>query len=212
MTRHSSYTVKPDPAQKRPSKVALVITGVAMVGIIGTTLALTLPPASARTAQVVPSATAQLAAAVATLNPRATSAPTATTKPTTASKPNSGDAFVAVTAQDGMVLLPVADFADNTARFYTYQDDGKVISFFVLKSSDGVIRAAFDACDVCFAAKKGYHQEGDEMVCNNCGTRFPSVKINVITGGCNPGALTREVQGDNVVIQVSDIQAGAFYF
>ena len=206
MTRHTRNIVKPVPAQKRPSKVTLAITGVAMVGIIGTTLALTLPPTSARTAQVVPSATAQLAAAVATLDPRETLAPT------TAAKPNGGGAAIAVTAQDGIIQLPVADFPDNKAHFYTYQDAGKVIPFFVLRSSDGVIRAAFNACDVCYAAKKGYHQEGDEMVCNNCGTRFPSTKINEVKGGCNPGPLAREIQGDSVVIQVSDVQAGAVYF
>ena len=193
-------------AQKRPSTAALVITGVAMVGIIGTTVALTRPPASARTAQAIASATAQLATTVATLNPRETLAPT------TAAKSNGGGAPTAVTAQDGAIQLPVADFTDNKAHFYTFQDAGKVIPFFVLRSSDGVIRAAFDACDVCYAAKKGYHQEGNEMVCNNCGTRFPSNKINEVKGGCNPGALTREVMGDNVVIQVTDIQAGAVYF
>ena len=197
--------MKQTTAQKRPSTAALVITGVAMVGIIGTTVALTRPPASARTAQAVASATAQLATAAATLNPRATLAPTA-------AKSNVGGAPIAVTAQDGIIQLPVADFTDNKAHFYTYQDAGKVIPFFVLRSSDGVIRAAFDACDVCYAAKKGYHQEGDEMVCNNCGTRFPSNKINEVKGGCNPSPLTREVSKDSVVIQVTDIQAGAIYF
>ena len=197
--------MKQTTAQKRPSTAALVITGVAMVGIIGTTVALTQPPASARTAQAVASATAQLATAAATLNPRATLAPTA-------AKSNVGGAPIAVTAQDGIIQLPVADFTDNKAHFYTFHDAGKVIPFFVRKSSDGVIRAAFDACDVCYAAKKGYHQEGNEMVCNNCGTRFPSNKINEVKGGCNPSPLTREVKGDSIVIQVADIQAGAVYF
>lgn len=198
--------MKPALSQKRPSTAALVITGVAMVGIIGTTVALTRPPTSARTAQAVASATAQLAAAVATLNPRETLVPT------TAAKPNGGGAPTVVTAQDGIIQLPVGDFTDNKAHFYTFQDAGKIIPFFVLRSYDGVIRAAFDACDVCYAAKKGYHQEGDEMVCNNCGTRFPSNKINEVKGGCNPGPLTREVKGDSVVIQVTDVQAGAVYF
>ncbi len=117
-----------------------------------------------------------------------------------------------VTAEDGAVRLALADISDGRAHFYTFQAGGKAIPFFVLKSSDGVIRAAFDACDVCFPARKGYHQEGDEMVCNNCGTRFPSASINEVRGGCNPAPLTRQVQGDRVIIQASDLLAGARYF
>ena len=114
--------------------------------------------------------------------------------------------------RDGAVRLPVSTFDDGQARWYTYQADGVDIQFFVLKSSDGVIRAAFNACDVCFLDKKGYRQEGDEMVCNNCGQRFPSVLVNEVRGGCNPSPLTRTVEGDEVVILVEDILSGARYF
>ncbi|MBL7200177.1 MAG: DUF2318 domain-containing protein [Anaerolineae bacterium] len=113
---------------------------------------------------------------------------------------------------DGAVRLPVTTFDDGQARFYTHHADGKDIQFFVLKSSDGVIRAAFNACDVCFLDKKGYRQEGDEMVCNNCGQRFPSELINEVRGGCNPSPLVRTIEGDEVVIRVDDILSGARYF
>lgn len=118
----------------------------------------------------------------------------------------------AVTAQDGVIKLAVSDVSDGQAHFYTYESAGKTIAFFVLKGADGVIRAAFDACDVCFPAKKGYHQEGDVMVCNNCGTRFPSVKINVETGGCNPAPLVDQTAGSVLTIQVAQLEAGAKYF
>ncbi|MEM3554980.1 MAG: Fe-S-containing protein, partial [Candidatus Micrarchaeaceae archaeon] len=60
--------------------------------------------------------------------------------------------------------------------------------------------AAFNACDVCYPARKGYHQEGDVMVCNNCGRRFPTNQINIVRGGCNPAPLERAVDGDTLVI------------
>ena len=71
------------------------------------------------------------------------------------------------------------------------------MKYFVLKSSDGTVRAAFDACDVCYAQKKGYQQEGDEMVCGNCGQRFPSAQINEVEGGCNPSPIERTVKGQD---------------
>jgi hypothetical protein len=111
------------------------------------------------------------------------------------------------------VTYAVKTFQGGKARFYEYKaPDGAIIKYFILKSSDGVIRAAFDACDVCWPEGKGYEQRGDYMVCRNCGRRFASVKVNVITGGCNPGALKREVVGDKLLIKVKDILEGKKYF
>jgi hypothetical protein len=122
------------------------------------------------------------------------------------------DPYPLVTAEEGLVRFPMSTFEDHKAHFYTYMHEGRPIEFFVLKSKDGVVRAAFNACDVCFMAKKGYHQEGDEMVCDNCGNRFPSNKINEVRGGCNPSPLDRSVEGDTLMITVEDIVDGQQYF
>jgi uncharacterized membrane protein len=117
-----------------------------------------------------------------------------------------------VTSTD-KVTYPVTTFDDGKAKFYKLKtSDGRSINFFVLKSSDGVIRAAFDACDVCWKAGLGYYQEGDFMVCRNCGQRFASVKVNEVRGGCNPAPLSREVVDGQVVIKVKDILEGKQYF
>ena len=115
-------------------------------------------------------------------------------------------------AEDGMVRFPLAVFDDYQAHYYTYLHENRPIEFFILKSRDGVVRAAFNACDVCFAAKKGYSQAGDVMVCNNCGRRFPADQINEVQGGCNPSPLRRTVEGDSLAIQVEDIVEGLRYF
>jgi uncharacterized membrane protein len=120
--------------------------------------------------------------------------------------------YPVVEAENGAVRFPLATFDDGQARYYTYMHNGRPIEFFILKSADGVVRAAFNACDVCYPFKKGYHQEGDEVVCNNCGRRFPANQINVVQGGCNPSPLNRSVDGDTLIIQVTDIVAGLRYF
>ena len=107
----------------------------------------------------------------------------------------------------------LATFDDGAPKYYSHKaPSGKAVKFFVLKSSDGVVRAAFDACDVCYQSKKGYRQEGNFMVCNNCGQRFVSTKINEIRGGCNPAPLDRQVTGDKLVIAIADILTGQRYF
>ncbi len=111
------------------------------------------------------------------------------------------------------VSLPVQAFSDGQAKYFKYPvGNGITVRFFILRSSDGVIRAAYDACDVCWREGKGYYQEGDFMVCRNCGQKFASIKVNEIKGGCNPAPLNRTVVGDKLVIKVADIVQGSQYF
>lgn len=124
-----------------------------------------------------------------------------------------GTTATATTASSGGdVTLPVAQVKDGKAHFYTYDANGTTVKYFVLSSPDGTVRAALDACEVCYSQKKGYHQEGDYMKCNNCGKTFRSDLINVITGGCNPIPLKRTVSGSNLVIAANNLQASGKYF
>ncbi len=118
------------------------------------------------------------------------------------------------TAEDGRFTYAVSIFDDGKARHFQYADaeSKTTIGYFILKSTDGVIRAAFDACDVCWRAGKGYYQEGSSMVCRNCGRSFESVMVNEIQGGCNPAPLNRTIQGDQVVILTEDLKKGQTYF
>lgn len=110
------------------------------------------------------------------------------------------------------LLIPLADISDGKAHHYKVKaEDGTMVTFFVLKSSDGVIRAAIDACDVCYKAGKGYYQDGDFMVCENCGQRFASTRINEVKGGCNPAPLNRVIKGDKLVVEMKDINLNKFY-
>lgn len=117
-----------------------------------------------------------------------------------------------VSKEDHVVTYAVSIFEDGRARHYELKAGDKNIRYFIIKSSDGVIRAAFDACDVCWPAGKGYFQDGDVMVCRNCGRQFASVLVNEVQGGCNPAPLNRKVEGDQLVITKADILNGARYF
>ncbi len=122
------------------------------------------------------------------------------------------DPYPLAETQDGAVRFPLSTFDDYRAHYYTYMHQGRPIEFFVLKSKDGLVRAAFNACDVCFLSKKGYTQDGDYVVCNNCGRRFPADEINDVHGGCNPSPLARVVEGDTLIILEEDLVRGLGYF
>ncbi|MFB3815589.1 MAG: Fe-S-containing protein [Terriglobales bacterium] len=113
----------------------------------------------------------------------------------------------------GEVRIPLSEVSDGTAKFYNYTaSNNKSVRFFVIKSSDGQYRAAADACDVCYRAKLGYYQEGDDMVCKKCGQRFPSLYVNEVRGGCNPAGVPTTVRGNELVISASQLEAQSAYF
>lgn len=115
-------------------------------------------------------------------------------------------------SQDGKIRFAAADFDDGKARFYRFNGKAGPVNFFVVRSHDGVIRSAFDTCDVCYKARKGYRQEGNDMVCNNCDQRFRTDMVNVVKGGCNPAPLQRQLIGETIVLSTNDIEKGAWYF
>lgn len=125
-------------------------------------------------------------------------------------EPRSG--YPEVQAQNGRVEIPVSEIDDGKAHFFSYRAATGPVDFFVLRSHDGVIRAAFDACDVCYREKMGYFQEGDVMVCRNCGQKFAADRINEVKGGCNPAPINRQVSNGTLVIAADDLAAGTRYF
>lgn len=110
------------------------------------------------------------------------------------------------------VAIPLAALDSGKALFLATQDAGRTLYFFALKSADGKYRSALDACDVCYRMNRGYRQEGDRMVCNNCGQTFPSNRIGETKGGCNPHPLANRIEGAQMVIRKGDIAAGKDYF
>ena len=114
---------------------------------------------------------------------------------------------------EGNILIPISEIG-TTASYYNQNIDGVNIKYFSLRGSDGQIHTAFDACDVCFQDKKGYEQQGDDMVCRNCGNRYPSNGIGTenIGGGCWPGYLEITIDGDNIVITKTNLAKGKYYF
>jgi uncharacterized membrane protein len=120
----------------------------------------------------------------------------------------------AVKGADGQerFVFNVSDFQDGRPQYFGVNHNGKTVRFFMVKAQDGVVRAAFDACDVCYLEKKGYIQQGDFMLCVNCGMKFRLDRINNASGGCNPSPLERTFEGDKIIIYKRDVIKGERYF
>jgi uncharacterized membrane protein len=111
------------------------------------------------------------------------------------------------------VRIPLSDI-DTTATFYSYDSNGVTVRYFSVKDTQGTVHVAFDACDVCYEAKKGYKQNGQEMQCLNCGKQFAITSIGTenTAGGCWPSYLNMKIDGNDVVIKIADLEAKVFMF
>ena len=111
------------------------------------------------------------------------------------------------------VSIPLSEIGSN-AKFYSYGSNGVEIRYFAVKGPDGNAHVAFDACDVCYDAKKGYRQNGDVMQCINCGNEYPikSLGTENTAGGCWPSYLPIKIDGDDVIINISDLDDKRWMF
>jgi hypothetical protein len=63
-----------------------------------------------------------------------------------------GKAGALISPTNGQLEIPVAEVSDGMAHHYQVKaSDGNVVTFFVLKSADGILRAAIDACESVIA-------------------------------------------------------------
>lgn len=126
-----------------------------------------------------------------------------------------GEEGETVNATDDAIELALNQFQDSTAQYYnTTLDSGKTVYFFVVMDANGVYRAAANACQVCHDSMLGFRQEGNFMICNTCGNKYPLEKIATEKGGCNPIPINPalETTAESVYVQISDIEQISEFF
>ncbi len=109
-------------------------------------------------------------------------------------------------AQNSQVRIPLSELNDTYLHFYSADVNNTVIRFFVIHKSNGDYATALDACQICGWA--GYRQEGQNVICRNCGAAIyiPSIGEK---GGCNPVAFPSHVEGGEVIVDLSALASAA---
>jgi high-affinity iron transporter len=110
-----------------------------------------------------------------------------------------------VQAVNNLVHIPIAEVQDGNLHLFTVNTAGQSIRFMVIKKPNGY-GTALDACLICGA--EGYRQDGQNVICRHCASAIyiPSIGQK---GGCNPIGFPSEVQGDDLVIDVSVVTKAA---
>jgi high-affinity iron transporter len=107
----------------------------------------------------------------------------------------------AVVAANNRIHIPVAEVQDGNLHLFTLTSAGQTIRFIVIRKPTGY-GTALDACLICGA--EGYRQEGQNVICRHCGSAIyiPSIGQK---GGCNPIGFPSQIEGDDLVIDVSAV-------
>lgn len=109
-------------------------------------------------------------------------------------------------AQNNQVRIPLSDLTDSSLHFYAADVNNTVIRFLVIHKTNGDYAAALDACQIC--GTSGYRQEGQNIICRNCGAAIyvPSIGDS---GGCNPIAVKSQTEGGEVIVDLSALVKSA---
>jgi high-affinity iron transporter len=106
---------------------------------------------------------------------------------------------------NNQVRIPVAEVQDGGMHLFTLTTGGQSVRFMVIRKPTGY-GTALDACMICGA--EGYRQEGQNVICRHCASAIyiPSIGQK---GGCNPIGFPSQVQGDDIVFDVSAVTKAA---
>lgn len=120
--------------------------------------------------------------------------------------------YPVVKEEGSIVKIPLKNVSDGRVHFFSFKSGGKNINFFVRMDGAGNLHTCFDACFACYKFKKGYRVEDTDIVCNECGSRFSADEVWKDVGGCAPIALPSSINGNFIMIKVSDLKRGVKIF
>jgi hypothetical protein len=100
------------------------------------------------------------------------------------------------TVVDADVVIEKSFFTEK-AQFIPVKVGDTKMEIIAVKAPDGTLRTALNTCQVCYDSGRGYYeQDGDELVCQNCGNRFGMSQVAVVKGGCNPVGITEDLRSE----------------
>lgn len=109
-------------------------------------------------------------------------------------------------AVDGRVEIPVSELADPNLHFFTADSKGTLLRFLVIRKGNGDFAVALDACEIC--GWSGYRQEGQNVICRNCGAAIYVPSIGQ-SGGCNPAGVKARVDAGKISIDLTALAESA---
>ncbi|MGE5528557.1 MAG: Fe-S-containing protein [Patescibacteria group bacterium] len=107
-------------------------------------------------------------------------------------------------ATGGRISIPLAAIEEKKLVRFAYGEKNTPVLAYIAPS--GKVVTAISMCEPCRSDR--FHIEGEELVCNACGTRWTLEDLRGISGGCPeypPERLKNQSSGDAVTIGEKDV-------
>ena len=109
---------------------------------------------------------------------------------------------VDVVSGSGYIEIPSQIVQEKKIVSFEYNKGGKQVPLMAYITPSGKLVTAVSMCEPCRSTK--FHIEGEEMVCNACGTRWTMEGLQGVSGGClayPPEVVAHTLEGGKVKIQ-----------
>ena len=91
--------------------------------------------------------------------------------------------------EGGFIVIALSDVIEKKMVGFTYQGKTKTVDLMAYINPQGKLVTSIAMCDPCNS--KSFHTESQELVCDNCGTRWSFVNLEGISGTCMKYPPTR---------------------
>ena len=115
------------------------------------------------------------------------------------------------TTNDGIII----DTTTLTTKvsFIDYVTDGTKMQVMSVIDSNGTPRVALNTCQSCNGSPYAYFvQDGEYVVCQNCGQYFAIDVMGIAKDGCNPIPIEHNIDGNNIIITNATLKQYASLF
>ncbi|HHW15278.1 MAG TPA: DUF2318 domain-containing protein [Firmicutes bacterium] len=109
---------------------------------------------------------------------------------------------IQVAQADGKIEVPLSEVKEKRLVGFTYNGAGKTLPLLAYVAPSGKVVTAVSLCEPCNSTT--FHIEGNELVCNTCGTRWELENLRGTAGGCQaypPDPFPNTLAGETIVVQ-----------
>lgn len=108
--------------------------------------------------------------------------------------------------ENGKIIIPLDVVKDSKFVKFSYTGTNGTVPLLAYISEEGKVITAISMCEPCNSTT--FHIQGDELICNSCGTTWDLNNMDAISGSCGkypPDPIPSKITGNEIQIEVSSV-------
>ena len=105
--------------------------------------------------------------------------------------------------ENGFIIISLSDVREKKMVGFTYEGKSKTVEMLAYINPQGKLVTSVAMCEPCNS--KSFHSESQDLVCDNCGTRWSFLTLEGISGSCQkypPDPIPSDIVRGEVRISV----------